>query len=176
MQEGNVAGYQDRKPLFPGGTCFPLSGEGKITNDDKLDQLSVIFGVIGTPSKDDLAAVGKATEYIKSLGTSAGKSLEKVFPDADPSALDLLKKMLQFNPKRRLTAEQALQHEFFQGVRQETLERTSPGPLRAPDFLETNHVDLMELKRKIYEEVLWYRDKGDEMDSKMPGRPPKEAS
>lgn len=170
MQEGNVAGYQDRKPLFPGGTCFPLSGEGKLTNDDKLDQLSVIFGVIGTPSPEDLAAIGKANEYIKSLGHSPGKSLEKVFPAADPKALDLLKKMLQFNPKRRLTAEEALNHEFFQGVRQESLERNSAGPLEAPDFLETNHVDLQELKRKIYEEVLWYRDQDENGDTKLPGR------
>jgi len=171
MQEGNVEGYQDRKPLFPGGTCFPLSGEGKLTNDDKLDQLSVIFAVIGTPSKEDLSTVGKANEYIKSLGKSPGKPLETVFPAADPAALDLLKKMLQFSPKRRLTAEEALDHEFFHGIRQENLERTAPGPLQAPEFLETNHVDLAELKRKIYEEVLWYRDKDEEMNKKMPGRP-----
>ena len=176
MQEGNVAGYQDRKPLFPGGTCFPLSGEGRLTNDDKLDQLSVIFGVIGTPSKEDVAAIGKANEYIKSLGKSTGKPLEKVFPAADPAALDLLKKMLQFNPKRRLTAAEALEHEFFQGVRQEYLERTAPGPLVAPEFLETNHVDLAELKRKIYEEVLWYRDKDEDMDTKMPARSPEDSS
>lgn len=171
MQEGNVEGYQDRKPLFPGGTCFPLSGEGKLTNDDKLDQLSVIFAVIGTPSTEDISTVGKANEYIKSLGKSPGKQLEKVFPAADPAALDLLKKMLQFNPKRRLTAEEALEHEFFHGIRQENLERKAPGPLEAPEFLETNHVDLAELKRKIYEEVLWYRDNDADMNKKMPGRP-----
>lgn len=169
MQEGNVEGYQDRKPLFPGGTCFPLSGEGRLTNDDKLDQLSVIFGVIGTPAKEDVEAIGKANDYIKSLGKSAGKPLEKVFPAADPCALDLLKKMLQFNPKRRLTADEALEHEFFKGVRQDSLEVNAPGPLEAPEFLETNNVDLTELKRKIYEEVLWYRDKDEaELDSKMP--------
>ena len=161
-----MPGYQDRKALFPGGTCFPLSGEGKLTNDDKLDQLSVIFDIIGTPSNEDLAAVGKANEYIKSLRKSPGKPFEKVFPAADPSALDLLKKMLQFNPKRRLTAAEALEHEFFCGVRQESLEQAALGPLKAPDFLETNHVDLGELKRKIYEEVLWYRDQGDELDAK----------
>lgn len=173
MQEGNVAGYQDRKPLFPGGSCFPLSGEGKLSSDDKLDQLSIIFGVIGTPSSEDVASIGKATEYIKSLGNSKGKPLEQVFPAADPAALDLLRKMLQFNPKRRCTAEEALEHEFFKGVRQEALERTAPGPLEAPAFLEANQIDLNELKRKVYEEVLWYRDQNEAaVDSKLPGRPP----
>lgn len=171
MQEGNVSGYEDRKALFPGGTCFPLSGEGKLSNDEKLDQLSVIFDVIGTPSSEDIAAVGKANEYIKSLRKSPGKPFEKVFPAADPSVLDLLRKLLQFNPKRRLTASQALEHEFFQGVRQDNLEQVAPGPLEAPEFLETNHVDLKELKRKIYEEVLWYRDNDNNADSKPSARP-----
>ena len=60
MQEGNVPGYQDRTPLFPGGSCFPLSGDaGSSVNDERLDQLSVIFGVIGTPSEEEIAALGK---------------------------------------------------------------------------------------------------------------------
>jgi mitogen-activated protein kinase 1/3 len=160
MQEGNVPGYQDRKPLFPGGTCYPLSGEGdSIRKDERLDQLSVIFGVIGTPSAEDVASIGKASKYIESLGKKEGKSLEKLFPAASPSAIDLLKRMLQFNPERRITAEEALEHEFFQNIRQKDLEISADGPLRGPDFLESDKVDLKPLKQIIYEEVLWYRDK-----------------
>jgi len=60
MQEGSVPKYQDRVPLFPGGSCFPLSGD-KVSSDadEKLDQLSVIFSVIGMPSEEDLKSVGK---------------------------------------------------------------------------------------------------------------------
>ena len=36
-------------------------------SDDRLDQLSVIFSVIGTPSPEDIMAVGKANKYIDSL-------------------------------------------------------------------------------------------------------------
>jgi mitogen-activated protein kinase 1/3 len=159
MQEGNVAGYQDRKPLFPGGTCYPLSGEGdSIKSDERLDQLSVIFGVIGTPSPEDVAAIGKANEYIESLGKIEGKPLVKLFPAADPAALDLLHKMLQFNPKRRCTSEEALEHDFFKGVRRKDMECSAPGPLEGPDFLETTSIDLKILKQRVYEEVIWYRD------------------
>lgn len=59
MQEGSVPGYQDRAPLFPGGSCYPLSGEGgSIKSDERLDQLNVIFGVIGTPSPEDIKSIG----------------------------------------------------------------------------------------------------------------------
>ena len=159
MQEGNVPGYQDRKPLFPGGTCYPLSGEGdSIKADERLDQLSVIFSVIGSPSADDIEAIGKASEYIKALPKTDGKPFEILYPAADTNALDLLKKMLQFNPSRRVTAEEALEHEFFRGTRRKELERKATSPLECPDFLESDKVDLKLLKQRTYEEVLWYRD------------------
>jgi mitogen-activated protein kinase 1/3 len=159
MQEGNVPGYQDRKPLFPGGTCYPLSGDGdNIKADERLDQLSVIFSVIGSPSEQDMEAIGKASEYINTLPKMSGKPYETLYPVADSNAIDLLKKMLQFNPSHRITAEEALEHDFFRGTRRKELERKADNPLECPDFLETDVVDLKLLKQRTYEEVLWYRD------------------
>lgn len=54
MQKGSIPRYQDRVPLFPGKSCFPLSADTAMTTDDQLDQLNVIFDVIGTPSEEDL--------------------------------------------------------------------------------------------------------------------------
>ena len=156
MQEGSVPGYQDRTPLFPGGTCYPLSGE--TGSYERLDQLSVIFGVIGTPSPEDIAAIGKANEYIKTLGKIQSKKLEDLYPVADPVALDLLKQMLKFNPNQRCTAEQALEHDFLKSVRRKEMERTAEKPLVGPEFLNSLNIDLKLLKRETYKEVVWYRD------------------
>lgn len=63
MQEGSVPTYQDRAPLFPGGSCYPLSGDHVSTDtDERLDQLNVIFSVIGMPSEEDLKSVGKVRD------------------------------------------------------------------------------------------------------------------
>mmetsp|Transcript_43359 Transcript_43359/g.104793 ORF Transcript_43359/g.104793 Transcript_43359/m.104793 type:complete len:414 (+) Transcript_43359:1120-2361(+) len=166
MQEGNVPGYQDRTPLFPGGSCYPLSGETASVNDERLDQLSVIFGVIGTPSEEEIAALGKANEYIKTLEFKKPKKLEELYPASDPIALDLLQQMLKFNPKNRCTADEALEHKFFQGVRQTELEKVAAEALEVPEFLNSTDIDLNSLKRKTFEEVIWYRDHQDQIDPK----------
>jgi len=155
MQEGSVPGYQDRVPLFPGGSCYPLSGEGNsVKKDERLDQLSVILGVIGTPLPEDVQSVGNANHYIKNLSKQPNKSLESLYPAADNAAIDLLRNMLQFNPKKRCTTEEALEHEFLRGVRRKEMERTADRPLIDPNFLNSNEISLEELKRRTFEEVM----------------------
>jgi len=159
MQEGNVPSYVDRNALFPGGSCYPLSGEGAGKGaDEQLDQLSVIFNIIGTPDQEDVQSIGKASDYVKSLEKKKGRDFRTMFPAADPNALDLLKSMLQFNPKKRCTAEEALEHAFLRGVRQKEMEKGADEALIEPKFLEDANVDLKIIKRKAYEEAMWYLD------------------
>ena len=184
MQEGNVPDYQDRMPLFPGGSCYPLSGgDGtKMNKEGRVDQLSVIFGVIGIP--DDLESIGmvrvvrcvvscallslpnaldsyiQSPTYRKAVVAKAKqqvKPLETIYPASDPLAIDLLKQMLQFDPSKRCTAEQALQHPFLKAVRTGgKMEILASQPLRAPAFLESHQIDLMTLKHRIMDEVRFY--------------------
>jgi len=156
MQDGN---YQDRSPLFPGGSCYPLSG--KEEKEDRLDQLSVILGIVGTPK--DVEGIS-SSEYLKQLPYSKGKPLESLYPSADPSAIDLLKKMLQFHPENRCTAEEALEHDFLKTVRRKDLEREG-SPLEAPDFLNSPTVDISVVKKHAYDEVRWYRQHHETMSN-----------
>jgi serine/threonine protein kinase len=97
-----------RKPLFPGS--------------DYINQLKLIVDTLGTPCEKDMAEIEslKARKFIKSLkgGVPIPKTpFATVFPHADPLIIDLLEKMLEFNPKTRINATEALSHPLFDGIR-----------------------------------------------------------
>jgi len=87
---------------------------------DIEDQLLFIFNVLGTQSKSDLAFLSKndlKNDYVlkyKGFQNKKGKSLYELFPSASLDAIDLLTKLLKFNPNARITVEEALQHRFLQ--------------------------------------------------------------
>ena len=51
------------------------------------------------------------------------------FPGANPRSLDLMARMLQFNPSKRITVEQALAHPYMAQVRMCTVRPGTRGPL-----------------------------------------------
>nr|ABG91275.1 putative mitogen-activated protein kinase 14 [Leishmania mexicana] len=89
------------RPLFPG------------TNE--VDQLFKIMSVLGSPTEEVWAGglrLAKKIRYV--FPKVAGSGLAQALPSHIPlPALDLLRQMLVYDPKVRLTAEQCLQHPFF---------------------------------------------------------------
>lgn len=48
--------------------------------------------------------------YIRSLPIKPRIPFHQLFPQANPQALDLLGKLLAFDPSKRISCEEALQH------------------------------------------------------------------
>ena len=127
MIKENAPTFIDRTPLFPGKFCFPLSppGSKKVRlnehgfPNEKSDQLAVIFDVIGTPSEEDIQFITdeNALLYLKSLKHRPKKDLQAKFPGSPADAVDLLGKMLIFDPAKRIKVGEALEHKFFEDIR-----------------------------------------------------------
>ncbi|CAJ0631999.1 13641_t:CDS:2 [Entrophospora sp. SA101] len=92
------------KPLFPGR--------------DYHHQLTLILDVLGTPTMEDFHGIKsrRAREYIRSLPFKKRIPFSKMFPDANTHAIDMLEKLLTFNPTKRITVEEALEHPYLEPV------------------------------------------------------------
>ncbi|CAD8057678.1 unnamed protein product [Paramecium primaurelia] len=141
-----------RTPLFPG--------------ENYLDQVQRIIAVLGSPTADDMKYIGNnnAIKYIKSLPKRSKQKWEALFPKANNKALDLLGKMITFNPEQRYTVEQCLQHPYF-----DELHNPDEEPLsgKAFDWSWDNFEPTKEiLQNMIYQESLSFNDEVPERKKK----------
>lgn len=151
--------FENRSALFPGGTCYPLSSDvSPSSTSDRIDQLSAIFQVLGPPSEEDIESVSSATKYIQSIDISTRRPLESIFENTDKAALDLLNKMLQFNPNKRISAAEAIEHEFLKSIRRPDMEITADKPFESPEFLNSDSISIEEIKKWIYEEIKYHKN------------------
>ena len=88
--------------------------------DDYMHQLQLIASTVGTPSDEDLrefVTSEKAIRFMNKLPRQTRKSVgeyQRIFKDrstgqpCNPQAIDLLFKLLEFNPDKRISVEEAL--------------------------------------------------------------------
>ena len=139
-----MAELLSRRPLFPGA--------------DYVKQLEYIINYLGTPSKEDLEATSgneRASKYAASLGNGKCNNIPTYFAHCNPHAVDLLMKMLTFNPKTRISAADALDHPYLAEVRDRDNEPVAPSPLDTTEFEDVEKADITQeqVKRLIWEEV-----------------------
>lgn len=97
-----VAEMLSGRPLFPGR--------------DYHHQLSLILDVLGTPTVEEFYAISsrRSRDYLRALPIRKPKDFASLYPNASPLALDFLRKTLTFDPKKRITVEEALAHPYLQ--------------------------------------------------------------
>lgn len=87
------------RPLFPG--------------DSEIDEIFKIFQVLGTPDDERWPGVQELPDYKDLFPKWRARPLASVVPRLCPAGVDLLGKMLEYVPTRRIHAIEALHHEYF---------------------------------------------------------------
>jgi len=118
-----------------------------------LDQISKILDVLGTPSQEDIKFIqSERARVFLSEYKSAGIPWKERIPHASVDALDLLSKMLQFNPAKRISAEEALEHPFVAGFHERD---TEPSGRKFGELLSLNKLDTVEKQREAAWELMY---------------------
>ena len=91
-------------------------------------QLTLILDVLGTPTMEDYYGIKsrRAREYIRSLPFKKKIPFRALFPKSNDLALDLLEKLLAFNPAKRISVEDALRHPYLEPYHDPEDEPTAP--------------------------------------------------
>ena len=87
------------KPLFPGS--------------NNADELNRIFKTLGAPDPEKWHDVTSLPEYKTGYPQYKARDLRDVVPGLSDDGYDLLDKMLQYDPSKRISAQNALMHPFF---------------------------------------------------------------
>ena len=104
--------------LFEMATFFPL-----FPGDNEIDQMKKIENILGSVPEDVINlykknGIDSDNEVCISNNNIKGKGFEKHLRHCDDLFVDLLKKLLVYNPDERFSAKQCLQHSYFKDINQ----------------------------------------------------------
>jgi len=88
-----------KRPLFPG--------------DSEIDEIFRIFKMLGTPNEENWKGCTSLPDFKPDFPKWSKQDMRKVLPGVDPVAINLLEKMLVYEPSQRISAKAALQHPYF---------------------------------------------------------------
>lgn len=91
-----------------------LMGEVMFRADTEAEQLNVIFSVLGSPTHQSWPAVYNMPNF-REISTASFENTfhQRLCPGLSNEAVDLLHNLLILNPDDRMTASEALRHDFL---------------------------------------------------------------
>lgn len=134
------------KPLFPGNST--------------MDQLERIISYTGPPRKSDIDSMKSSfthTMLSNLTYTKARISLKEKLNEAPLDAIDLVSKLIIFDPMKRLTAEQCLEHPYVAQFHNPEKELNAPKAMEL-DLSENLEHSIREYRNKIYKDVVTSTD------------------
>lgn len=143
------------KPLFPG--------------KDHVNQFSIITELLGTPPDDVIETIcsENTLRFVQSLPKRERVPFSQKLRTDDTDALDLLEKMLVFDPRKRIDATQSLAHAYVAPYHDPTDE-----PVASEKFdWSFNDADLPvdTWKVMMYGEILDFHQMGENTASAISG-------
>jgi mitogen-activated protein kinase 15 len=142
-----------------------LAGKPVFAGSSTIQQLELICGLVGKPNwgRPECERISPYTHnmlndlQIEAKDAGTREAWVKHFPNATSPALDLLQQLLRFDPEQRISAEEALKHEYLKQFHFEEVERNAPCKvnIHPPDYEKKSTAHYRE---RLYKEVTKIRN------------------
>lgn len=157
--------YTNAVDVWSMGCIFAemINGRSIFCAPNHIEQLHTIVQTLGSPHITDIDAIKNplTRDYMMThLMNIPGTPFRELFPSATPLQLDLLHGLLQFNPEKRMTADEALHHPYFEHL-YDSREDLTYGTNVHCSF-EDETLSLKQLKELIRNESNRYRSADEE--------------
>ena len=130
-------------------------GQPIFSGKSSKDQFLKIMNVLGNPSEDDINNM--CSNITVTLPIIKGVGLQNILKNVDPELIDLLSKVLAYNPRKRLRPFQALTHSYFDDLRTQRLTINGKSII---DLFDFNVVEIGKDKRLLQKLIpAWYNKK-----------------
>ena len=96
-----------------------VTGKPLFTGKNDMDQLKKIFKIKGTPNENYASSLKELPEWSandNNFENFPEQDIKTIFKNLNPEGIDLLQKFLQLEPEKRISAEEALKHPFFDDI------------------------------------------------------------
>jgi len=110
--------YSTPVDIWSIGCIFAEMARGRplLTGSTDTDQLKKIFKLLGTPNPETWPTVTELPDWKVDFEQFMPQPLDAVVESLDSQGLELLSKMLIFDPNRRVSAQRAIEDPYFAGV------------------------------------------------------------
>jgi mitogen-activated protein kinase 7 len=142
---------------------------------DHVDQLNKILGLLGLPKDISFWDPSESVlAHIQSICTADGLpppvdpiDFNILLPSSSTEAIDILKGLLQLNPKKRLNVEQALRYPFLYSFADPLEESLLPPPVLPHQYNFEQINNDTDLKNMVIQEVKSFKQQHQERESKQ---------
>ncbi|ORC90774.1 putative mitogen-activated protein kinase 5, putative,protein kinase [Trypanosoma theileri] len=144
-----IAEYVIGRPLFGGR--------------DYVHQMQLVLSSVPVTGTEFIESNGNALSFVNEnvKKYKNTRPLEQELKALPPDGLDLVNKLLVFEPAKRLTAQEALEHPFFASVGGPGIQNCKPIPKMDLSFDLHAEISEAQLRRFMWAEVAYYQQKGD---------------
>lgn len=131
-----------------------LSEKVLFAGKSSLNQMELIIELLGRPNESDLKAmkIAHGNDILSSISCKKSRSFSHLFSAFGPEAVDLLRRLLRYNPEKRISIKGALAHPFFEKFHKEEEETECPHKICIP-INDNQKLSLRAYREAIYNDI-----------------------